>query len=161
MTAANFSTFSEGDMAPDFSLEDQDGKKHSLSDYRGKYVVLYFYPKDNTPGCTLEANAFTRLREDFAGENAEVFGISKDSKDSHCKFRDKHGLAITLLADPEKEVLEKYGAWQLKKNFGKESMGTVRSTVLIDPEGKIRKHWQKVKANGHAEKVLAALKELQ
>lgn len=150
-----------GQTAPGFVLPFAEGQELSLEDLRGKWVVLYFYPKDNTSGCTTEALEFTNLLPEFEKLGAEVLGLSKDSLASHQKFAAKHGLGVKLLADPEREVLETYGAWQLKKTCGKECMGTVRSTVLIDPEGVVRQAWPKVgKAAGHADKVLQALREL-
>ena len=149
-----------GDPAPDFCLPDQNGTEHCLKDYRGKWVVLYFYPRDNTSGCTAEAREFTELKPEFERLGAVILGVSKDSVQSHQKFVAKHNLGITLLSDPEHRVLETYGAWQLRRQCGRESWGTVRSTVLIDPEGRIVYHWPKVtKAKGHAEKVLLKLKE--
>ncbi len=150
----------EGKKAPEFCLPDQQGKEHCLSDYKGKWVVLYFYPRDNTPGCTTEALEFTALLEEFEKLNAVVIGISKDSVDSHKRFVEKHGLKVILLSDPEKKVIENYGVWQLKKRYGKESYGVVRSTFLIDPEGNIAKVWRNVRAKGHAQKVLETLKQL-
>ncbi len=150
-----------GDPAPDFCLPDQTGQKHCLKDYRGRWVVLYFYPRDNTSGCTAEAKEFTELKPEFEKLGAVILGVSKDSVQSHQKFVAKHNLGITLLSDPEHQVLETYGAWQLKRQCGRESWGTVRSTVLIDPEGRIAHHWPRVaRARGHAEKVLLKLKEL-
>ena len=121
-------------------------------------MVLYFYPKDNTPGCPLEAIEFTALKAEFEKNGAVVFGVSADSVSSHKKFCEKHGLQITLLSDPEHKVLETYGVWQLKKRGGREYFGTVRSTYLIDPEGRIAQIWFNVKAQGHAEQVLQTLK---
>ena len=149
----------EGDKAPAFKAESQDGNQVRLSDFKGKFVVLYFYPKDNTPGCTLEALAFTQLKQDFALQNAVILGISKDSCASHQKFTEKQNLGIELLSDPDSEVQKKYGAWRPKKFMGREFMGTVRSTVLINPKGKIIKTWDNVKAKGHAEIVLEELKK--
>ena len=144
----------EGQKAPAFSLENQDGEMISLADLSGKRVVLYFYPKDDTPGCTTEGLEFSALREEFEKQNAVVFGISKDSVTSHKKFCDKHGFGIDLLSDENGEMIEAYGAWQEKSNFGKKSMGIVRSTVLVDENGTILKHWKTVKAQGHAQQVL-------
>ncbi|SNR69184.1 thioredoxin-dependent thiol peroxidase [Desulfurobacterium atlanticum] len=147
--------------APDFCLKDDEGKKNCLKDFKGKWLVLYFYPKDNTPGCTKEAEEFSKLKEEFEKLNAVILGVSPDSVESHKKFKEKKGLTITLLSDPEKEVIKTYGAWKLKKRFGKEYYGVVRTTYLIDPEGKVAHVWKNVRAKGHAEKVLEKLKELQ
>ncbi len=144
----------KGSQAPDFTLLNSDGEKIKLSDYRGKRVVLYFYPKDNTSGCTKEALEFTELIKDFENSNTVILGVSPDSVSSHKKFEEKHELKVTLLADPEKKVLEKYGAWQLKKLYGREYMGVVRSTYVIDEKGKIAESFTKVKAAGHAQKVM-------
>ncbi len=149
-----------GDNAPDFELLDKDGNKVSLKSHKGKWVVLYFYPKDDTPGCTIEAVDFTRFADDFKRLGAVVLGVSPDSTKSHCGFAEKHGLDIVLLSDPDHKIIEKYDAWQLKKMYGKEYYGVVRSTFLIDPKGKITFIWQKVQAQGHAEEVLGKLKEL-
>ncbi len=146
-------------LAPDFCLPDHSGKEHCLRDYAGKWVVLYFYPKDNTSGCTREAKEFTEMKEEFEKLGAVIIGVSKDSPKSHAKFIEKHNLGILLLSDENHEVIEKYGAWGKKKNYGREYYGTVRSTFLIDPEGKIVKEWRKVRVAGHVEKVLNALKE--
>ncbi|MBT5017022.1 thioredoxin-dependent thiol peroxidase [Candidatus Peregrinibacteria bacterium] len=145
--------------APYFTLKNSNEFNIKLSDFIGKWVVLYFYPKDNTPGCTLEALAFTQLKQDFALQNAVILGISKDSCASHQKFTEKQNLGIELLSDPDSEVQKKYGAWRPKKFMGREFMGTVRSTVLINPKGKIIKTWDNVKAKGHAEIVLEELKK--
>ena len=150
----------EGQKAPAFSLENQDGEMVSLADLAGKRVVLYFYPKDDTPGCTTEGLEFSALREEFEKENTVVYGISKDSVTSHKKFCDKHGFGIDLLSDESGEMIEAYGAWREKSNFGKKSMGIVRSTVLVDENSTIRKHWETVKAQGHAQQVLTAINSL-
>lgn len=150
-----------GDRAPDFTLKNQSEEDVSLSEYAGSWLVLYFYPKDNTSGCTLEAKEFTCLVDDFSDLNAMVIGVSKDSIKSHNNFIEKHDLGFELLSDPEHEVMEKYGVWQIKKLYGRMFMGVVRSTFLISPEGEIAHVWYKVKAKGHAEKVLETLKELQ
>lgn len=150
-----------GDKAPDFELKDADKNNISLGDMKGKWVVLYFYPKDNTPGCTTEATQFTSLIKDFRKMNVEVLGVSADTCESHERFMVKFDLGVRLLSDPEHQVLERYSAWGEKKMYGKVFMGIERSTVLIDPEGRIAWHWPKVKADGHAEEVLAKLKELQ
>ena len=145
------------DSAPDFSLENQEGKTVALKDFRGKNVVLYFYPKDNTSGCTLEAKGFTASKDAFAKKNTVILGISKDSVTSHKNFCEKQDLAIELLSDPDHAVIEKYGAWQKKKNYGREYMGIVRSTFLIDAKGKVVRTWEKVKVKGHVEEVLSAI----
>lgn len=150
-----------GIQAPDFTVPDQDDQAVSLQDYRGKWLVLYFYPKDNTSGCTTEACEFTELLPDFGGVGAEVLGVSPDSTKAHRNFIEKHDLKIRLLSDPEHQVLEPYGAWALKKNYGREYMGVVRSTYIIDPEGKIAHVWKSVKAKGHAEKVKEKLLALK
>jgi len=154
-------TLEIGNKAPEFSLNDKDGNLVSLKDFQGKYVVLYFYPKDNTSGCTKEAIEFSEELENIKGLNAEVLGVSPDSEKSHTNFATKHDLKVTLLSDPEKEVLNAYGAWQLKKMYGREYMGVVRSTVLINPEGNIEKIWNKVRVKGHVEDVVCFLKENQ
>jgi len=146
-----------GDKAPAFCLPDAEGKKHCLKDYKGKYVVLYFYPKDNTPGCTLEAVDFSRFRKEFEGANAVILGVSKDSCESHQKFVDKHKLTITLLSDPDHKMQEMYGVWRPKKFMGREFLGTVRTTMLIDPHGVIIKIWDKVKVKDHVAEVLGEL----
>ena len=145
----------EGRKAPTFHLLNQDGKEISLTDFAGKHVALYFYPKDDTPGCTVEGQQFSALHDDFAKKNTVVFGVSKDSVESHKKFHEKYAFKIDLLSDEEGKMLEAYDAWREKNNYGKTYMGIVRSTVLINPNGKIQKHWRNVKADGHAEKVLA------
>lgn len=149
-----------GSKAKSFKLQDEQGDEVKLEDMKGKWVVLYFYPKDNTPGCTTEALQFTEKINDFKKLNAEVVGISPDSCQSHQKFMVKHDLKVKLLADPEHQVLEQYGAWGEKKMYGKSFLGVQRSTVIIDPQGNIAHHWPKVKAEGHAEEVAAKLAEL-
>lgn len=151
----------KGNKAPEFCLNDKDGKQVCLNDYKGKWVILYFYPKDNTSGCTKEAIGFSEELDNIKGLNAEVLGISPDSEKSHTNFTNKHDLKVTLLSDPEKEVLNAYGAWQLKKMYGREYMGVVRSTFLINPEGNIENIWNKVKVKGHVEDVVCTLKENQ
>lgn len=146
--------------APAFSLQDQSEKENSLSQYKGKWVVLYFYPKDNTPGCTIEGIEFTAKKKDFEKLNAVILGVSADSPQSHCGFIDKQKLGITLLSDPERKVMKAYDAWGKKMMYGKEVEGVIRSTCLIDPQGNIAHHWTKVKAEGHAAEVLEKLKEL-
>ncbi|MEE1273846.1 MAG: peroxiredoxin [Olegusella sp.] len=146
-----------GTVAPDFELSDQDGVTHRLSDYRGRKVVLYFYPRDNTAGCTKQACGFAERYPQFAEKGAVVLGVSKDSVASHKRFQQKYSLPFTLLADPEHAVIEAYGAWQEKKNYGKVSMGTVRSTYLIDEEGIVRRAVTKVKAADDPQVELDAL----
>ena len=150
-----------GKKAPDLTLLDQDGEKVSLKDFRGSWVVLYFYPKDDTPGCTTEACEFTAGIRDFRGLDAKVVGCSPDSPESHRRFIEKFKLAVTLLSDPEHKAMEKYGAWGEKTLYGKTTVGVIRSTVLIDPAGKVAHHWARVQAAGHAEKVRDRLAELQ
>ncbi len=150
----------EGTKAPAFTLPSDSGKDVSLSDFAGKKVVLYFYPRDATPGCTREAEAFRDIAPQLRRLKAVVLGVSKDSVASHCKFRDKYSLNFPLLSDADGGVLEKYGAWGEKKLYGKTSMGIIRSTVIIGADGKIAKHFPKVKVDGHADEVLAALSEL-
>ncbi len=148
-----------GEEAPDFCLPNQDGDEVCLKDFRGRWVVLYFYPKDNTSGCTREATDFTARKGEFEELGAVILGASPDSVKSHANFIVKKGLGLTLLSDPEHEVLGKYGAWQLKKRYGREYMGVVRSTFLIDPEGKIAHAWRNVRVNGHVDAVLEKLRE--
>ena len=149
----------EGRKAPAFSLPSSTGGKLALKDLAGKYVVLYFYPKDNTPGCTTEANDFNKALRKLKARDAVVLGVSKDSIESHCKFADKYDLDFPLLSDPDGKMLEKYGAWGEKNMYGKKSMGIIRSTVLIGPDGKVIKHFPKVSVKGHVDAVLAALDE--
>lgn len=149
-----------GDSAPDFELPDQDGKIHKLSDYQGQKILVYFYPKDNTPGCTIEA---CQIRDDFPKFNsikAEVLGISTDSVESHKKFSQKHNLPFTLLADANKEVVKAYGVYKPKKFLGKEFLGTQRTSFLIDGDGKIAKIYEKVKPALHVKEVLRDLVNL-
>lgn len=148
---------SEGNAAPAFSLESSAGGTVSLASLAGKTVVLYFYPRDDTPGCTVEAQQFRDQLGALTKHGAVVFGVSKDSIASHCKFRDKYDLNFALLSDPTGAMMEAYGAWGEKNNYGKKSMGVIRSTVVVGPDGKVRKHYAKVKADGHAERVLADL----
>jgi len=149
----------EGKKAPTFSLEGNDGKKHSLEDYKGKTVILYFYPKDDTPGCTKEACGFRDMGAALKKSGAVVLGVSKDSVVSHDKFASKYKLPFVLLSDPKTEVMKKYGAFGKKMMYGKPVQGTIRSTVVIDPEGKVIKHWPTVKnAEAHPDDVLAFLK---
>ncbi|SFF02277.1 peroxiredoxin Q/BCP [Paenibacillus algorifonticola] len=154
------STIEVGQAVPDFKLPASDGTQVSLSDYLGKKVVLYFYPKDNTPTCTDQACDFRDAYPAMIDCDAVVIGISPDSVKSHEKFIAKKELPFLLLADEEHEVCELFGVWQLKKLYGKEYMGVVRSTFLIDAEGKLAREWRKVKVKGHVEQVVEALKEL-
>ena len=146
-----------GTQAPDFTLPDQNGNRHSLSDYRGKKIILYFYPKDNTPGCTKQACGFAERYPQFIEKGAVVLGISKDSVASHKKFEEKYGLPFTILSDPELVAIQAYDVWQEKKNYGKTYMGVVRTTYLIDEEGKIAKAFDKVKAADNPEQMLGEL----
>ncbi len=150
----------EGQPAPDFSLQDDHGKTVKLSALRGKPVVLYFYPKDDTPGCTKEACAFRDLENEFVKHGAHVLGVSPDDVESHGKFRDKFQLNFPLLADPGHKVADRYGAWREKNMYGKKSMGIQRSTFLIDAGGVVRKVWRKVSVDGHDDQVMAALAAL-
>ena len=143
-----------GTKAPDFELLDQNGKIHKLSDYAGKKVILYFYPKDNTPGCTKQACGFSERYPQFTQKGAVILGVSKDSVSSHKKFEEKNSLAFTLLSDPELKVIEAYDVWKEKKNYGKVSMGVVRTTYLIDEQGIIIKANDKVKAAEDPENML-------
>jgi len=148
--------------APDFSLPDQDGTVHTLDDYAGKWLVLYFYPKDDTPGCTTEACSFRDEREAIAEfGKAEVVGISKDTVRSHKKFVDKYGLNFTLLADPEHKTIEAYGSWKPKKFMGREYLGTHRDTFIISPDGKIAREYRGVDPKTHAPQIIADLQQLQ
>jgi len=148
-----------GTRAPSFTLPDQDGVMHSLEDYRGRKVILYFYPKDSTPGCTKQACSYTERLPQIREAGAVVLGVSKDSVASHRKFADKYGLAFTLLADPERQVIEAYDVWKEKKNYGKVSMGVVRTTYLIDEEGVIVQANDKVKTTEDADAMLAAVSQ--
>lgn len=151
----------EGKQAPAFTLEGSDGKTHSLKDYAGKTVVLYFYPRDNTSGCTKEACAFRDLHGEIRGLGAVVLGVSRDSRASHDKFISKFGLPFVLLSDPEGSVMTSYGAFGEKTMYGKKVMGTIRSTAVIGPEGKVLRHWPQVKkADAHPREVLDFLKGL-
>ncbi len=151
----------EGKTAPDFTLAGSDGKEHNLQDYSGKMVIIYFYPKDNTSGCTKESCAFGDMFEELQERNIHLLGVSKDSLLSHDKFIAKFDLPFTLLSDPDKTMLQAYDAWEEKKNYGKISMGCIRSTVLIAADGTILKHWDKVrKAADHPQQVLEFIKEL-
>ena len=148
-----------GTKAPDFTLPDQNGTMHSLADYRGKKVILYFYPKDNTSGCTKQACGFSERYPHFREKGVEVLGVSKDSVESHKRFEEKYGLAFPLLADPERKVLEAYDVWKEKTNYGKVSMGVVRTTYLIDENGMIIRAQDKVKAAENPEEMLKAIEE--
>jgi peroxiredoxin Q/BCP len=149
-----------GKKAPAFTLESSDGGKVKLSDLAGQIVVLYFYPRDNTPGCTIEAEGFRDAAPALKKLGAVVLGVSKDSIASHEKFRDKYKLNFPLLTDPDGAMLEAYGAWGDKVLYGKKSKGIIRSTVLIGPDGKVLKHWPKVSVKGHVEDVIASVKAL-
>ena len=150
-----------GKTAPLFCLKNQDEEEVCLKDYKGKWVILYFYPKDNTKGCTAEAIDFTAHKKEFKKMGVQILGVSPDSCKSHLSFRLKNALEITLLSDPEHEVLEKYGVWQKKKMYGKEYFGVVRTTYIINPEGKVAHFLEKVKVPGHVEEVKSELKELR
>ncbi|MHA1884808.1 MAG: thioredoxin-dependent thiol peroxidase [Promethearchaeota archaeon] len=154
-------TLEVGKEAPQFCLPDKDSKEICLSDFKGKHVVLYFYPKDNTPGCTTEAIGFTGILPDLQKLDAVVIGVSPDSPESHAKFIEKKNLKVTLLSDLDKKVLKAYGKWGKKKFRGKEYIGVTRSTFLIDPEGKIAHIWPKVSVKGHPEDVQNVLTELK
>ena len=149
----------EGQQAPDFNLDGSDGKRHSLTDYKGKTVVLYFYPKDDTPGCTKEACGFRDSMDAVTRSNAVVLGVSRDAIDSHHQFISKYSLPFTLLSDPQAEVMRRYGAWGERKNQeGKTVQGAIRSTVVIGPDGKVMRHWSPVaNAEAHPQEVLAFL----
>jgi len=147
----------EGRKAPSFNLPSSTGGKLALKDLAGKYVVLYFYPRDNTPGCTTEANDFNKALRKLGSRDAVVIGVSKDSIESHCNFADKYKLKFPLLSDPDGKMLEKYGAWGEKNMYGKKSMGIIRSTVLIAPDATVIKHFPRVKVAGHVEAVIEAL----
>jgi len=150
-----------GTKAPDFCLKNQDETEICLRDLKGKWIVLYFYPKDNTPGCTTEACEFTEALPEFEEMDAVILGVSPDSPKKHRNFIEKKGLKITLLSDEEKEVLQAYDVWKLKKNYGREYMGVVRTTYIIDPEGNIAWGWTNVRVKGHVEAVKEKLKALQ
>jgi thioredoxin-dependent peroxiredoxin len=151
----------EGKKAPAFNIEDENGEKVALKDFSGKYVVLFFYPRDNTPGCTKEACRFTDLKKKFEKLDAVILGCSADTIEKHQNFISKHKLGITLLSDPDKKVIQKYDAWGEKNLYGKKSMGIIRSTIIIDPKGKVAAHWKPVrKADQHPDVVLEKLKEI-
>ncbi|MEN1970183.1 thioredoxin-dependent thiol peroxidase [Lentibacillus sp. N15] len=149
-----------GSSAPDFTLPNQNGGQVSLKDFRGKYVVLYFYPKDMTPGCTTEACDFRDQHESFGELDAVIIGVSPDPTERHQKFIDKHDLPFQLLADEGHKVADEYGVWKLKKNFGKESYGIERSTFIIDKEGKLQKEFRKVQVKGHVDEALEYISRL-
>jgi peroxiredoxin Q/BCP len=150
-----------GQTAPDFTLKNDEGEDIKLSSLRGKPVVLYFYPADDTPGCTTEACAFRDSRSAWSGTGARVFGISPDDVESHAKFRKKYDLNFSLLADPEHKIGDLYGAWREKNMYGKVSMGIVRSTYILDAMGKVTHLWKRVKVEEHDQKVIEALKSLK
>ena len=150
-----------GVIAPPFKAKEQNSNYVSLQDFVNQWLVLYFYPKDNTPGCTTEAQDFTRYSPDFATLGAKIVGISPDSEKSHCRFSEKYNLSIQLLSDPDHQNAEAYGVWGLKKFMGKEYLGIIRSTFLINPQGKIAYIWSNVRVKGHAEVVLQKLRELR
>jgi peroxiredoxin Q/BCP len=159
-TEGNIVMLEQGSKAPDFTLSDQFAKKHTLSDYHGKWVVLYFYPKDMTPGCTIEACNFRDEFPNFQNLNAVILGISKDSVKRHATFADKYKLTFPVLSDSEGDVCEKYQVWKKKSLYGKSFMGIVRSTYLIDPSGKIARVYPKVKVKEHAAELLHDLQAL-
>jgi peroxiredoxin Q/BCP len=146
-----------GERAPDFALKSDDGRRYALKDFRGKKVVLYFYPKDDTPGCTKEACSFRDNLARVTSKGAVVLGVSRDDTTSHAKFRDKYDLNFPLLSDDEGKVTDAYGVWKMKNLYGREFFGIVRTTFLIDEEGKISRIWPRVKVEGHTDEVLAAL----
>ena len=150
-----------GDTVPDFCLPNQDEEEMCFRDIKGRWIVLYFYPKDNTPGCTTEACDFTAAEPDFSKLNATILGVSPDSPKKHRNFIEKKELTITLLADEEKELCNLFGVWQLKKFMGKEYMGVVRSTFIINPDGEIAAVWDKVRVKGHVDEVKEKLTALQ
>lgn len=150
----------EGDSVPDFCVVNQDGKEVRLGDYSGKWLVVYFYPRDNTPGCSIEGIDFTALKKEFDSLNCSVVGVSADSVECHCKFIAAKNLGIELLSDPEKKMIEAFGVWRPKKFMGREFLGIVRSTFLIDPAGKVACVWDKVRVKGHAQAVLEKAREL-
>ncbi len=153
-------TCEAGDPAPEFDLQIDAQKRAALKDFRGRKLALYFYPKDDTSGCTAEAIAFNGLKGEFAKAGAAILGVSPDSVKSHAKFKAKHGLALDLAADEGKAMLEAYGVWVEKSMYGRKYMGVERSTFLIGPDGRIARAWRKVKVPGHAEEVLAAARAL-
>ena len=150
-----------GDLAPEVALPDEHGTIHDLAGRRGAWTVVYFYPADDTPGCTTEACQFRDLNDELEGLDARIWGISPDGSGSHAAFRAKFGLPFTLLSDEDHAVAERYGAWGEKQNYGKTYMGIIRSSFLVDPDGRIARTWPKVKPEGHAAEVIAALDEAQ
>ena len=148
-----------GSPEPEFALPDEDGTVHRLADQRGRWTIVYFYPEDDTPGCTTEACQFRDLHVSIVAQDADVWGISPDGAASHVRFKTKFDLPFTLLSDLDHAVAERYGAWVLKQNYGRQYMGIQRSSFLVDPAGRIARTWPKVKADGHAAEVLAALAE--
>lgn len=154
-------SLTEEQKAPEFCLLDQNEEEVCLKNFAGKWVILYFYPKDNTSGCTREAQDFTALRSDFEAEGAAILGVSKDSIKSHIRFIEKKELGITLLSDEDTSIHQKYDVWRTKKNYGREYLGTVRSTFLIDTDGNIAKIWDNVKTKEHAQKVLETLRSMK
>ncbi len=149
---------SEGSKAPEFELKDSQGKVHKLSDYAGQTIVIYFYPKDNTPGCTKEACSFRDSYQDFRDAGVEVLGISPDTEESHLKFRKKYDLPFILLSDPDHQVCDMFGVWGIKKNYGREYEGVYRTTFIIDPQGMIKRVFKNVKPSDHSQEVLSAVK---
>lgn len=147
----------ENDKAPEFTLPDENGTPVSLSDFAGQKVILYFYPRDLTPGCTRQAQGFSDIIDAINEKNTVVLGVSKDSTESHLKFIDKGNLRITLLSDPEKQVITQYGAWGEKNNYGQKTLGVIRTTFLIDENGTISKVWKNVRVAGHCQKVYESL----
>jgi len=158
--AATSASIAEGDKAPNFSLPRDGGSSVSLQDFRGKKLVLFFYPKADTPGCTKEAIAFTALSDEFSQSGTAVVGISADTVKAQEKFRDKHGLSVPLISDETHEMLEAYGVWGEKSMYGRKFMGIVRTTVLVGPDGRLARLWRNVKVDGHADEVLATARKL-
>ena len=150
----------EGDKAPGFELPGDDGGTHSLKENKGKWVVLYFYPKDLTPGCTIEACDFNETLDEFSNQEAVVYGVSKDTLASHARFKSKHGLKFTLLSDVDLSTHNAYGAYGEKTSYGKTTLGVLRSTFLIDPKGEVAKIWKKVRVAGHVKSVMETLRKL-
>ncbi len=148
-----------GEAAPELELPDENRTVHRLGDQRGRWTILYFYPEDDTTGCTTEACQFRDIHEEIVDGSADVWGVSPDGAASHQRFKTKYGLPFTLLSDEDHAVSTRYGAWALKNNYGREAMGIVRSSFLIDPDGRVAKVWPRVKADGHAAEVMAALSE--
>jgi peroxiredoxin Q/BCP len=159
MNRGEFIMLSQNDTAPDFTAQDQNGKEHRLSDYRGKWVILYFYPRDMTPGCTTEACNFRDSFPDFSKLNVQIIGVSKDSVNKHAKFAEKYDLPFTLLSDEGGTICEDYGVWKEKSMFSKKYMGIIRTTYLVNPDGKIARVFPKVKVKEHAAELMQALNE--